>query len=63
MKYITITYYILFMLFVVSGCAYINKTDTSKSEATTPAIDTEKQDVLDVESLYSSKEPRKPITD
>ena len=48
MKYITTTYPILLMLFIVSGCAYINKTDTSESEATGSTIDTEKQDVLDI---------------
>ena len=48
MKYITITYPILLMLFIVSGCAYINKTGTSESEATGSTIDTEKQDVLDI---------------
>ena len=62
MKYITITYSILLMLFIVSGCSYINKADTSDSEATGSTIDTEKQDVLDAETLYSSKEPEEPIT-
>ena len=62
MKYITITYPILLMLFIVSGCTYINKTGTSESEATGSTIDTEKQDVLDAETLYSSKEPEEPIT-
>ena len=56
MKYITITYSILFMLFLISGCSNIHKSDKSDAEIKSEFVDSKKQEIPESEKLDSAEE-------
>ena len=51
-----ITFYILFIPFILNGCTYINKTDTDEAEIASQSIEIDKQKHLDLEKFYLKEE-------